>query len=89
MRLMIVLGDSDILTELTDQLADAMLLLQMARSRLPDSEQTLKEDIETTIDEIGVSRLKVLRLVLDAIINLVLDGEPNRVPSDFSPTDSP
>jgi hypothetical protein len=32
---------------------------------------------------------KVPKLVLDAIIDLVLHGEPKRTPSDFGPADAP
>jgi hypothetical protein len=48
-----------------NKLADARVVLDTALSRLPDTEQALKENIETTIKEIESSRLKVLKLLLD------------------------
>jgi hypothetical protein len=73
---MITLSDSDILTELTDQLADDMLLLHSARLRLPDNESALKERMEAAIREIAALRMKVLKLIFDDLIKIVLDGDP-------------
>jgi hypothetical protein len=64
-RIIIAKIDSDLLTELMNKLADARVVLDTALSRLPDTEQALKENIETTIKEIESSRLKVLKLLLD------------------------
>jgi hypothetical protein len=72
---MVTLTDSDILTELTDQLADAMMLLHAAHSRLPSDEQALKQRMETAIREIGVLRLKIMRVILDEMVRTVLDGD--------------
>jgi hypothetical protein len=73
---MITLSDSDILTELTDQLADDMLLLHSAHARLPDQEQALKDRMEKAIKEIAALRMKVLKLIFDDMIKIVLDGDP-------------
>jgi hypothetical protein len=64
-RIIIAKIDSDLLAELMNKLADARVVLDSALSRLPDTEQSLKESIEATIKEIESSRLKVLKLLLD------------------------
>jgi hypothetical protein len=74
--LMITLSDSDILMELTDQLADDMLLLHSAHLRLPDNEKALKERMEEAIREIAALRMKVLKLIFDDIVKAVFDGDP-------------
>jgi hypothetical protein len=57
--------DSDALTDLMNSLANARVVLDLALSRLPDSERELKERVETAIKEIDSSRLKVLNRLVD------------------------
>jgi len=61
---MIAITDSDILRELMDRLADAVVLLRSALSELPDSQQELKGRMAFLVKEIQLSRLKVIKLVL-------------------------
>jgi hypothetical protein len=57
--------DSDPLTDLMNCLGNARVVLDLALTRLPDGEPELKERVETTVEEIGCSRLKVLKRLVD------------------------
>ena len=58
-------SDSDIIAELMGNLADAMVLLRLALSRISDGNDGLKERIETTLKEMQLSRMKVLTLLVE------------------------